>query len=735
MKTLVPSFAATLLAICFTQVCPAEPPGVDAIPLRPLSGDDESVVPQDDTFGNGMFYYNGEAKVPLFDTGRGAAKLDDPGSAKMLEHLVAPLEEDDSLAGFASFLEQNSMVIVRTRGDDSESIGLAEAATDPPEHVEYVLPIVRESNADSPMLMTSSVSVRFKRGFLQGEAPEVRQGHADEIVTEFGLKVEKASPIPDTFTLILGEGAITHERLISAANALYEWGYENNEAVLYAKPNFIRVKETQQQPDDPLFGTQWHLHNVGQASGLEDTDVDALEAWRIHDGDANVRIAIIDDSVERDHPDLFPNYETGRYYDGIAGTSSDDPSPRHYKQRHGTACAGVAVAAANNIGVRGGAPHCGLIGIHFWNSNDQQIAEAFYFANDPNGDGDAQDGAAVISCSWSLNISPPADLVVAIDDLAEHGRNGLGCVILFAAGNDDGHISTHQNLARESVICVGAVSDRGERSWYSNYGPELDVVAPSSHEGPAQRIVTTDNTNASPSNPLTGFSGYAAGEYTSTGPDGFGGTSSATPLTAAVCGLILSTNPDLTSRQVRAILEHTTDRIVGGGGYSASYGAVTGHGRNYGFGCVNAKRAVHVAWSSENDPGVVWPDHVLDIEAVQNSGHADLKWTNPATDVAGVLVVRHEAPSTPNWRPRDGERYQVGDLVDDGGVVVSVVATEQLSIPIGLSGATFSLFVFNEDYRYSWGQLSESTGPTPALAVDATTGVSPEAAKTRDELR
>src|SRR5215475_13164007 len=71
----------------------------------------------------------------------------------------------------------------------------------------------------------------------------------------------------------------------------------------------------------------------------------------------------------------------------------------------------------------------------------------------------------------------------------------------------------------------------------------------------------------------------------------FGGTSSATPGAAGVAALVLSKNPQLTAAQVRDILKRCCDKVdKSGGAYDAK-----GHSRKYGFGRLNAKRAVDLA--------------------------------------------------------------------------------------------------------------------------------------------
>jgi subtilisin family serine protease len=116
------------------------------------------------------------------------------------------------------------------------------------------------------------------------------------------------------------------------------------------------------------------------------------------------------------------------------------------------------------------------------------------------------------------------------------------------------------------TIAVGASTDGGpggveERSYYSQFGPELDVVAPSS--GGGQDITTTDR---------MGAAGYSSSNYTST----FGGTSSATPLVSGVVADMLACNPNLTAAQVRQALRDGADKI---GPYLYSRNDYYGYGR------------------------------------------------------------------------------------------------------------------------------------------------------------
>jgi subtilisin family serine protease len=123
------------------------------------------------------------------------------------------------------------------------------------------------------------------------------------------------------------------------------------------------------------------------------------------------------------------------------------------------------------------------------------------------------------------------------------------------------------------AIAVGACTDAAVRSYYSQYGPKLDFVAPSN--GGEKGITTTDRMGAAGDDP---------GNYSFE----FGGTSAATPLAAGVAALVLSANPNLTAEEVRTIMRQTCHKI-GESPYT--------DGRNdyYGYGRIDAEAAVKAA--------------------------------------------------------------------------------------------------------------------------------------------
>jgi subtilisin family serine protease len=127
------------------------------------------------------------------------------------------------------------------------------------------------------------------------------------------------------------------------------------------------------------------------------------------------------------------------------------------------------------------------------------------------------------------------------------------------------------------AISVGASTNFGLRSDYSQFGPDLDFLAPSN--GGLDDILSTDR---------MGLKGSASGNYNPY----FGGTSAATPLASGVAALMLSRNPSLTADQIRTILRQTCQKI-GDEPYT------NGRNDHYGYGRINAEAAVTAAGSGQ----------------------------------------------------------------------------------------------------------------------------------------
>ncbi|HEY3517534.1 MAG TPA: S8 family serine peptidase [Gammaproteobacteria bacterium] len=330
-------------------------------------------------------------------------------------------------------------------------------------------------------------------------------------------------------------------------------------------------------PNDPLFSRQWPLDNQGQGGGGDDADVDAPEAWAITRGSPTIVIAVLDDAVQLDHPDLAPNIAAaGR--DFRADAPRTTAAPREVTDRHGTSVAGVVAARGDDgIGVTGVCPQCRLLPIGVDGVDDAvsvATADAVRYA--------VSQGADVINLSWGYaRAHPPradAALRAALEAAVTEGRDGRGTLIVVGATNDavDNCAGSTLDLAAlDSVLAVG-VADFRDRIGGAGFGPCIDLVAPSTPERKSTLgVLTTDR---------TGIDGHAGGDYHET----FGGTSAAAPLVAGIAGLLLSLNPDLTRPELQQLLEQTADKIdATNAGYDAR-----GFSVRAGFGRVNAARAL-----------------------------------------------------------------------------------------------------------------------------------------------
>jgi subtilisin family serine protease len=410
----------------------------------------------------------------------------------------------------------------------------------------------------------------------------------------------------------------------------------------WASPNFYQQRQKFLTPNDPLYSNQWHLNNTGQVGGTPDADVDAPEAWDITPGgSSSVVIGVIDDGMQFNHPDLLVYTNPGEianngidddgngWIDDVngwdftsGGIGDNNPGPSTVDDAHATSVAGVAAARGNNsLGVTGMAYQSKVLPVRiFLGANattDANIASAIYYGAGRTANGlGSWNAGAILNNSWGGGGSSTA-ITNAFNWASTNGRAGKGVISFIATGNEFGSVSYPANLSDDisGVIAVGASTNLNQRASYSNYGPEVDFVAPSGGPtyGGTANIVTTDR---------TGADGYSPGDYTSTGSDGFSGTSSATPLAAGVGALILARNSNLTAFQLRGLMRNTTD-LIGGVTYNSN-----GFNQQYGYGKVNANdavRGVGIAEIQVLDSATNIPDNTGVVSFVAPVGGEQIK--------------------------------------------------------------------------------------------------------------
>lgn len=464
-----------------------------------------------------------------------------------------------------------------------------------------------KNNPETPVYLTNQITIQF--------AADLSQSDRITLTTLEGLQEVKQIPgIPNAFVFQVTNQATQNP--LKIANRL---ATEN--AVLAAEPNILIPAQKFYRPSDSLYSKQWYLYHKGGRDLAEGAHIDIEKAWDITRGIRPIVIAVADDSVDLNHPDF---QGLGKIAAPMDFKERDFlPQPGTAEDNHGTACAGICVAEESGRGIVGVAPGCTLMPLRTTGYlDDQSIEELFDWAIDK--------GAAVISCSWgpaAVNFPLSIRQNGAIARAATRGRNGQGCVIVFAAGNAnrpiDGIINETDwpgNVLRgytkwlagfavhPNVIAVSASTSLNKKALYSNWGKNISVCAPSNNapggmwlqetgfiETPPQINIYTAGLGVFTAD-RTGYSGYSSDDFTGD----FGGTSSACPVVAGVAALVLSVNPDLTASEVKRILEETADKIVDPdsdpqlGFRKGTYDA-SGHSEWFGYGKVNAYQAVKAA--------------------------------------------------------------------------------------------------------------------------------------------
>lgn len=474
-----------------------------------------------------------------------------------------------------------------------------------------------ENNPGTVVYLGNQITIQF--------APSIDAAKIKTIAASFNLVQDKpVEGLPNTFVFLVSSSAT--ENPIKIANRL-----QSLSEVLAAEPNVIIRIEPHYRPRDTLYGQQWYLNNNGGNQLVSSSSIFAEQAWDITRGVRSVVVAVVDDSFDLNHPDFQGSGKV------VAPRNLKDdnflPLSSPGESSHGTACAGVAVAEENGTGIVGVAPGCALMPIRTTGFlDDESIEQIFDWA--------VEKGASVISCSWGASaVYFPLSLRqrAAITRAATLGRNGKGCVIVFAAGNAnrpiDGTLNEKNWLKNvvsgdtkwlsgfaihPDVITVAATTSLGKKAAYSNWGKGISVCAPSNNAPPGMWFQTTGYVYTTPpiaaalpglgvlTTDQLGAAGYDKGDFTSD----FGGTSSATPVVAGVAALVLSANPNLSAQQVKKILQETADKIVDPdpdpqlgmrlGSYDTS-----GHSEWFGYGKVNAPNAVRAAQQSLNATSVV----------------------------------------------------------------------------------------------------------------------------------
>lgn len=339
--------------------------------------------------------------------------------------------------------------------------------------------------------------------------------------------------------------------------------------VEFAEP--VYQSETKRLPNDAqLKKEQWYLNNPDPANPKKTAsngyDIRANQAWDVGTGNGNVVVAVVDMGVLSTHEDLAANMwvnpnevvnngvddDGDGVVDNLHGVNASDPNvltgntnPEPTTTRieasgsatsadtHGSMVAGLIAAVGNN--------RKGISGVS-WRSKIMsiRIGQHSQIAND-----------AIISGLNFVREKKLAGVNIKVVNLstgfygysaayreAIKSLGDLGVLVVVAAGNNN-FDSSYRHFYPSAfdlpnMIVVGATDKTGRVAGFSNFGADVDIMAPG-----------VDITS-------TADGGYASDQ----------GTSFAAPIVAGAAALLWETEPNLTVAQVKnRLLARASDSI------------------------------------------------------------------------------------------------------------------------------------------------------------------------------
>lgn len=421
-------------------------------------------------------------------------------------------------------------------------------------------------------------------------------------------------------------------------------------------------------PNDTYYSSQWALSKINAAI-----------AWDLSTGSSSIIIANIDTGVDGTHPDLSGKVMAGYNYVAGAAIPANTDSDDH---GHGTSTAGVSAAISNNS--------AGIAGVD-WNAKIMPVK-----ALDSSGTGYSSDIAYAIRYAADngakiINLSLGSHYASSIIESAINYAYNLGCVIVAASGNDG--IAVSYPAAFNHVVAVGATDSSDNWVSWSDYGPELDLVAP-------------------------GVSVYATadgGSYRSVS-----GTSISAPMVSGLASLIFAYNSNLSADEVISTMENNADKVSGMGS--------SNHTNYYGYGRINAGNSLldvgsyEAIYLSQSAYPSGWSDDVIPMQ-VKFTNTGSSVWYNSGSHPVRLAVDKYQNESflsgfNSSWL----STYRIANMTESS-VAPGQTATFDfnIKIPRGLSPGKYRFYARMVAEGLTWfdnpdingGAWWEITVPTP----------------------
>ncbi len=297
----------------------------------------------------------------------------------------------------------------------------------------------------------------------------------------------------------------------------------------FVEPNWLRYQAV--IPNDPQFGSSW-----------QHTRIQSTSAWDLNTGSSDIIIAVCDSGVDTDHADLAASLVSG--YNSASNRPQATGGDVEDINGHGTFVSGCAAARGNNgTGVVGVGWNFSIMPIRVTN-NTNGTASSFDLLEGARWA--AENGAHVVNVSFTGGTAGSSNSAGAY-------IKSFGSLLLWASGNDNAFVSPN----RPDIVIVGSTTSSDNKSWFSNFGPAVDITAPGSSVRSTRRGGSYGNSS---------------------------GTSYASPIAAGVAAMIYAVNPDFNGDDVQQILYNSVDDL-----------GASGRDDNFGRGRVNTRQAIELA--------------------------------------------------------------------------------------------------------------------------------------------
>lgn len=341
----------------------------------------------------------------------------------------------------------------------------------------------------SASFLTGTVHVSLLAGEV--DAVDLAARHGFEVVKRF-------SALPNTYLLRSPEGG-GYDLLAKVERLAAEPG------VRYAEPDLAStVIPDTVTPNDFLFPQQWDFPLEGIPDAWQVLrDLDPSRTF----GDPDLIVAVVDNGVDPGHPAIGGTVSDGRdkivqLFDFGLMVDNHNATNTGVSPDHGMCCASAITGRDDDAtGISGVAGNTRLLATRH-PGTEARYAEVYLWLAGLDADSTATgfpaqlaQGAAVITNSFGFSVDAPISALMqdTFDAVTDDGRDGLGTLLFFSAGNDTVDLDGSTTAAFDGPNrrpwsmyprCYGVAAASIEpdgvtqrKTWYSNWGSTVDFCA------------------------------------------------------------------------------------------------------------------------------------------------------------------------------------------------------------------------------------------------------------------